>query len=654
MEKLLKKVYIVLFIIMIIFGSNILSNRINQENNNNIYQIGISENSIINMNNNQIENFRENITSKGMNSIICENQSLSQIEKYRGLKIESVESFLTQNKEELENIIPNDAIKDNIVITVSKNDFSKEELNVISNYLSGYKVIDNKNSEIFYIDSQMMVRSDGQSIVNPILTTPFFINEQSVETIVKNKLNVVLAISNPSEEKVQNIILDQIDYISNKYGVNQVQLRGTSVLGYPNNIEKCFENMTDNDITIFTTEFQTSTGLSTYSKLNNGNINRAHEISVDELKLNENELASRIARAVKERNIRFINIKNFIDYKDDKSIEDSIESLSSSIKKSQEQLNDKFELGLAKPVPIMEKHYISNIFIVIAFSALVAIAFLSIFESKYYISIILFLLSLIGGIGIITIDNILLIKIYTFLISIIGACSAIIIPYKSNYKSFIIKYIISSAIALSTGIIIASNMYGTDYMLKLKVFSGVKMLYVLPPVIIGIWIILSLNYKVFKSIKSFKDIQVIIEDKLKYIKIHHIILVLFVIGAVYIYINRSGNSGNAGELELQIREFLERVLYVRPRTKEFLIGYPALLVSYYLCSRHYKNAEYILAIGAIGTMSTVNTFTHLHTPFMYSLLRSTYGIVFGAVIGGIYILIFKFAIKYLNKMNKEK
>lgn len=654
MEKLFKKLYIALFIIMIIFGSNILINRVSQENNNNIYQIGISENSIINMNNKQLEKLKEETKNKGMTSIICENQSLSQIEKYRDLKIESVEKFLTQNEEDFEKIIPNDAIKDNIVINVNKDDFSKEELNVINNYLDGYKVIDNKNLEIFYVDSQVMVRSNGQSIVNPILTTPFFINEKSVKDIVENKLNVVLAITNPSEEKVQNIILEQIDYVASKYGVKQVQLRGTSVLGYPNNIEKCFDSMINNNITIFTTEFQTSTGLSTYSKLNDGNINRAHEISVDELKLNENELAARISRAVKERNIRFINIKNFIDYKDDKSVESSIDSLFSSIKKSQEQLKGTFEIGLVNPVPNMEKHYISGIFIAIAFSALVAITFLSIFESKYYISIIIFLLTAIGGIGVISIDNMLLIKIDTFLIAITGACSAIIIAYKSSYKSFIIKYIISSLIALSTGIIIASTMYGTDYMLKLKVFSGVKILYVLPPIIIGIWIILSLNYTVFKNIKSVKDIQFMIEDKLRSIKVYHIILGLFVIACIYIYINRSGNSGNAGELELQIREFLERILYVRPRTKEFLIGYPSLLISYYLCNKNYKNAEYILVIGAIGTMSTVNTFTHLHTPFLYSLLRSTYGIVFGAIIGGIYILIFNFAIKYLNKIKKEK
>lgn len=108
-------------------------------------------------------------------------------------------------------------------------------------------------------------------------------------------------------------------------------------------------------------------------------------------------------------------------------------------------------------------------------------------------SIALFSIVTLVSVFVVKSDIDILIKLYTFSIAIFGAFSAIVIPYKSNLKSFLLKYILSSFIAISAGVIIASIMYGTDYMLKLKSFSGVKFLYVLPPVLITIWVVLSIN-----------------------------------------------------------------------------------------------------------------------------------------------------------------
>ena len=125
-----------------------------------------------------------------------------------------------------------------------------------------------------------------------------------------------------------------------------------------------------------------------------------------------------------------------------------------------------------------------------------------------------------------------------------------------------------------------------------------------------------------------------------------------ILAAIYIYVSRSGNGGNASEFELEIRAFMEKILYVRPRTKEFLIGYPALFISYYLYNKNKKISQYILILGSIATMSTVNTFTHLHTPFLYSLLRTMYGVAFGAIIGVLYIFLLNVLIKFIY--NKKR
>ena len=50
--------------------------------------------------------------------------------------------------------------------------------------------------------------------------------------------------------------------------------------------------------------------------------------------------------------------------------------------------------------------------------------------------------------------------------------------------------------------------------------------------------------------------------------------------ALYVYVSRTGNTGTATAFERSFRQFLDNVLGVRPRTKEFLIAYPVLLALY--------------------------------------------------------------------------
>ena len=652
MKKNLKGMFALVFIIALALGSGILLNRIKEESKNNTYEIGISEDSISNMDKNELKYIYEQMKREGIKSIVVKNESLYQISKYRSLQISDLSTFLNKNKIYKNIDIPKDASKENIVISLDKNDFLKSELEIIETYLSKYKVLDNKEKIIFYIDSKMKINDNGKKVENPILTNQFFIDEKKVKTIKLNKFNTVLGITNTENGSNQKLLLDQIKYISKTYGVYQVQLRGQYLFGYPNNIKSYFRELQKNKITMFLTEFQNSVGLTTYSKLNEGNTTRAHEVNVNELHLNKNELAARISRAIKERNIRFISINDFINYKNSGSVESSVNDLMYSIKEAKEQISDKYNIGISKPVPIIQQYNVAVVFVCIAFAALVDITFLSLFEKNLKLYIALFLIVILGSIFIVKSDIDILIRLYAFSTAIIGAFAAIVIPYKSNLKSFLVKYIISATIAISTGMIIASIMYGTDYMLKLKSFSGVKFLYVLPPVLTAIWVILNLNIDKIKDMKSLKSIKNEVINRFKNLKLYHFVIGICILTVLYIYITRSGNGGNASEFELKIRAFMEKVLYVRPRTKEFLIGYPALFMAYYLYNKNIKNSQYILILGSIATMSTVNTFTHLHTPFLYSLLRTIYGVVFGAGIGILYIFIFNVLIKFIY--NKKR
>jgi hypothetical protein len=75
---------------------------------------------------------------------------------------------------------------------------------------------------------------------------------------------------------------------------------------------------------------------------------------------------------------------------------------------------------------------------------------------------------------------------------------------------------------------------------------------------------------------------------------------------------------------------------VRPRTKEFLIGHPALVVALGLLSAGRREwLPLAMLLGAIGQVSLVNTFCHLHSPLEVSLMRTLWGILIGLLLGAI-------------------
>lgn len=114
-----------------------------------------------------------------------------------------------------------------------------------------------------------------------------------------------------------------------------------------------------------------------------------------------------------------------------------------------------------------------------------------------------------------------------------------------------------------------------------------------------------------------------------------IIIALVALVALAFLLARSGNDPGVGVsgMELKFRALLDRVLLVRPRTKEFMIGHPALLLGIALAAmRKPRWALPVLIVGTIGQVSIVNTFCHLHTPLSISLLRVVNGLWTGIVV----------------------
>jgi len=100
---------------------------------------------------------------------------------------------------------------------------------------------------------------------------------------------------------------------------------------------------------------------------------------------------------------------------------------------------------------------------------------------------------------------------------------------------------------------------------------------------------------------------------------------------------RSGNESGVGVsgLELHFRAVLDRVFGVRPRTKEVLIGHPLLVLAFARAMAGKRGGLWaLLALGTVGQVSMVNTFSHLHTPILVSVARTLHGLWVGALLGG--------------------
>lgn len=207
-----------------------------------------------------------------------------------------------------------------------------------------------------------------------------------------------------------------------------------------------------------------------------------------------------------------------------------------------------------------------------------------------------------------------------------------------NIKETILAFLKICVISYGGVLTIVGCLSRTSFALGINVFPGVKAAHIIP--IAAILIILiyrkhKLDYNFYKGV---------LDRKISY---GALIVIAIIGGALLIYTSRTGNTGSASTLELQFRQLLTNVLGVRPRTKEFLIGYPILMC---LLFYGYKEAYLPFVIfAAMGPISLVNTYAHIHTPLLVSMIRSAYGILFGLLIG----LVAIWVIKYIGKVIKK-
>jgi len=207
----------------------------------------------------------------------------------------------------------------------------------------------------------------------------------------------------------------------------------------------------------------------------------------------------------------------------------------------------------------------------------------------------------------------------------------------------ILQLLLMSVITLAGAMIISALLVDTRFMLRLDIFRGTKVSHIIPLILVPcvLWIRENNRYNILSgSVKSN-------------IKFWQLIVGAVILAGFVIYVMRTGNESAdlVSGLEVQFRQLLKDVLGVRPRTKEFLIGHPLMLVLLYY---GYKINLFPLVIGGlIGQVSIINTYAHIHTPVTISLLRTANGLWIGILIGIVAIILIECIHRGFKKLNAK-
>lgn len=181
---------------------------------------------------------------------------------------------------------------------------------------------------------------------------------------------------------------------------------------------------------------------------------------------------------------------------------------------------------------------------------------------------------------------------------------------------------------------------GRLFLLKVDEFLGVKAVLFVPVILTAAFYGLGLSAQ--GPYAPWHSRRARVEETLRGLfaqplLIGQIVLALAALAALALLWARSGNDPGVGvsQTELHVRALLDRFLGVRPRSKEFLVGHPALFFGLAAAAsgRFRLWALPLLIVGAIGQSSLLDTFCHLHMPLYISLWRGFLGWVLGGFIG---------------------
>lgn len=399
----------------------------------------------------------------------------------------------------------------------------------------------------------------------------------------------------------------------------------------------------------------------------NYNVVRLYSLSDKDAKLDTDTLADRFALAAKDRKIRMIYINSMPSKDTAKStIADSVDNIVQTLGEPGNAIKriekDGFQLGQAEGFTVTSHSWDK---IAKALVVLGGVAFVAILVSYFLPSLTLaaLIIGLIGCAGLFVIHKQeWLEQLLSLLVAISAPTIAVLLAIKKvqeiqgehpsmsagrRLTHTLVLFIKTSLLSLCAVPFVIALLNNITYALVLNQFRGVSILHVVPVFLVALYVFLYQGRSVYSEIRRWLRMP---------ITLLWVVCAVVLAAAGMYYLSRTGNSGSLLPGEAAFRSFLENTIGVRPRNKEFLFLHPLFIVGVFAALK-YPKIIYALVIATIGQLSMVDTFAHIHSPAMISLIRGLLGMGFGIIIGliavGVWIIIERCWTKWSHRLLQD-
>lgn len=375
---------------------------------------------------------------------------------------------------------------------------------------------------------------------------------------------------------------------------------------------------------------------------------RVQAIARTELdKITLDDVVARYVLGVRERNIRVVYLRSWLHQDGDLTIEQTNVEM---VKEIADQLRAHgFKLGRATPIPLYRGD--NRILVGIATLAVPSIFVLLLGYYGWYrpwLGVAAYVLTLLLYVtGVLIHHDVFARSLIALPGALLFATAAIVAVTKAFSEEPAARLpdqfvrslgwtLVATAVALAGALVVVGVMSAPLAMEEIERFRGVKLVIALPPLIA---LLLYLFDRRFNSGIDHPS-QVFSAP----VRVYQLFTGLLIIGAGVLILMRTGNQADIApsHFELALRHYLTGVLSVRPRFKEFLVGFPFLMLLPALTTAHRRVVGWLLALGiGMGIGDVIDTFSHLHTPVTISLQRVANGLVIGAIVGALAIWIYR-------------
>ena len=220
----------------------------------------------------------------------------------------------------------------------------------------------------------------------------------------------------------------------------------------------------------------------------------------------------------------------------------------------------------------------------------------------------------------------------------------------------ILILLIAVALSLAGAAMTAAPLSSAPFMLEIGIFRGVKAAQLLP---LAYFCVLFVSYYGLFD-PDRKHNRLVLRDVTAAMNLTMPVWALLAAAAAglagYYYLARTGHETGVTipAAEMIFRNELEFLFLARPRTKEFLVAFPCIMLAVYSAVRRlpFWTAVFGL-VGTIGLTSVCNTFMHIRTPLYLGFVRTGYSVLLGVAVGAVYVVCFDLLCRLAASLRKK-